>query len=47
MMVHKSAAKTKTLRRMARALQPAKLIGTWFAEPIRASGQNRANRPDT
>ncbi|AGI69247.1 hypothetical protein OAN307_c37940 [Octadecabacter antarcticus 307] len=45
MMMHKSAAKIKTPRRMARALKPAKLIGTWFAESIRASGQNRANRP--
>ncbi|AGI69426.1 hypothetical protein OAN307_c40000 [Octadecabacter antarcticus 307] len=39
MMVHKSAAKIKTPRRMVRALKPAKLIGTWFAESIRASGQ--------
>ncbi|MFO8125949.1 hypothetical protein [Yoonia sp.] len=38
----KSAAKTKTLRRMARALKPAKLMGTWFVEPFRASGQRAA-----
>ena len=47
MMVHKSAAKTRTPRRMTRAPQPALPLGTRFAEPIRASGQNRANRPDT
>ena len=47
MMVHTSAAITMTPRRMSRALLPEKQKGTWFAEPIRASGRNRANRPDT
>lgn len=46
-MVHKSAATIRTPRRMSRAPQPAKPNGTWFAEPISASGQNRANRPNT
>lgn len=43
-----SAATTRTPRRMARAPQPGKPIGTLSAETIRASGQtHRANRPDT
>ena len=47
MMVHKSVAEIRTLRRTAGATYHAKLTGTWFAEPIRASGQNGINRLDT
>ena len=41
-MVHKSAAKTRTRRRMARGSQPAKLLGTWFGDPIHCPARHFA-----
>ena len=35
---------TRTTQRMAKALQPAKPIGTLFADPIRASSPSRLHQ---
>jgi hypothetical protein len=46
MMIKRTAARTP--RGAVRASKPTRLIGTWFADFIKASGQmHRTERPET